>query len=413
MPVFHARWILPIVGVPLRNGWVEVRGGRIIAVGDGVPPAESPPAEISRGGRSQPAGGGPGPDDVAILPGLVNAHTHLELSWMRGRVPPGGPMPAWASRLIALRGQGGEVDLARRQAAAAEGVREALAAGTSLVGDISNSPDADAAVLASGLHAVLFRELIGFRDGDPGPAVAAALASLPGATAVVRPTLAPHAPYSVSPRLQQAIAGATTGPFSIHLAESVEEGRFLGAGNGPWREVLEKVGAWEPSWMPPQLGPVDYLASLGLLGSRLLAVHGVQLGDAELARLAAAGATVVACPRSNRWVGAGTPPLARFYAAGVRVAVGTDSLASVDTLSVFDELAEMRRIAPDVPARALLRSATLDGAAALGFGGELGTIEPGRTAALLAVSVPAGTTDVEQYLVSGVPAERIRWLPCD
>ena len=143
---------------------------------------------------------------------------------------------------------------------------------------------------------------------------------------------------------------------------------------------------------------------------RLLAVHGVQFTDDELARLAAARSTVVTCPRSNRWTGAGTPPVDRFYASGVRVAVGTDSLASVEDLNLFAEMAELRRLAPAVAAARILASATLAGAEALGFGGELGSLEPGKRAQLLAVRIPADCPDVEEYLVDGVEPGDVRWL---
>jgi 5-methylthioadenosine/S-adenosylhomocysteine deaminase len=152
------------------------------------------------------------------------------------------------------------------------------------------------------------------------------------------------------------------------------------------------------------------MARLGLLTSRLLAVHGTQLDDRELARLAQAGATIVACPRSNEWTGAGTPPVEAFYRSGVRVAVGTDSLASVEDLNVFRELAALRRIAPGVPASRLLESATIQGAAALGFGAEFGAISPGRRASLIGVRVPRGVEDVEEYLVTGIEPDAVQWL---
>jgi 5-methylthioadenosine/S-adenosylhomocysteine deaminase len=136
----------------------------------------------------------------------------------------------------------------------------------------------------------------------------------------------------------------------------------------------------------------------------------VQLTDDELHTLASAGATVVTCPRSNRWVGAGLPPVERFYASGVRVAVGTDSLASVEDLNVFAELKMMRELATAVPARRILESATKSGSDALGFGSDLGTLEPGKRAELIAVAVPADVTDVEEYLVSGIAPDQIRWL---
>jgi cytosine/adenosine deaminase-related metal-dependent hydrolase len=149
---------------------------------------------------------------------------------------------------------------------------------------------------------------------------------------------------------------------------------------------------------------------MGFVDDRVLVVHGVQFTNGELRRLAAAGATLVTCPRGNLRTGAGTPPVADFYREGVRVAVGTDSLASVPDLNVFSELAELRRLAPGVPARAILESATLNGARALGFEADFGSIDAGKRDRLLAVDVPSGVTDVEEYLVSGIPPSRINWL---
>ena len=139
-------------------------------------------------------------------------------------------------------------------------------------------------------------------------------------------------------------------------------------------------------------------------------MHGVHLAPAEIDRLAAAGATLVACPRSNEWTGAGTPPIARFYASGGRVAVGTDSLASAPDLNLFAELAAMRRLAPSVPASALIASATAVGAAALGAGDRFGAIAPSRPASLIAVELSGRTEDVEEYLLSGIEPDRIAWL---
>jgi 5-methylthioadenosine/S-adenosylhomocysteine deaminase len=149
---------------------------------------------------------------------------------------------------------------------------------------------------------------------------------------------------------------------------------------------------------------------MGVLDTRLLAAHAVQCRDEDLARLKARGTTVVTCPRSNAFVGAGDPPISRFYRAGVRVAIGTDSLASNDDLNLFAEMARMRALAPDLPASAIVASATTAGAAALGLDDRLGTIEPGRQAALIAVALPPGVVDVEEYLVSGITPDRVRWV---
>jgi cytosine/adenosine deaminase-related metal-dependent hydrolase len=163
-------------------------------------------------------------------------------------------------------------------------------------------------------------------------------------------------------------------------------------------------------WTPPRLGPVEYLDSLGMLDHRTLVVHGVQLETTALERLAVIGCTLVTCPRSNQWVGVGVPPIERFYASGVRVAIGTDSLASVSDLNLFAELQTMRWLAPAVPARRLLESATIAGATALGLDADLGTIEAGKRAELIAVAVPADAIDVEEYLVSGIAPGAVSWV---
>jgi cytosine/adenosine deaminase-related metal-dependent hydrolase len=230
----------------------------------------------------------------------------------------------------------------------------------------------------------------------------------------VRVSLAPHAPYSTSPELFRAIrAEVDRQPpaiTSVHVGESPEEMELLVHGTGEWASLLRLAGLWRDDWAHPRCGPVEYLDALGLIDGRTLVVHGVQLSDASLERLARLGATLVTCPRSNQWVGVGVPPIARFYASGVAVAVGTDSLASVADLNLFSELKTMRWIAPDLPARRFLESATLVGARALGLDAELGTLTPGKRAEIIAVSLPSTVDDVEEYLVGGVQPGQVQWV---
>ena len=167
----------------------------------------------------------------------------------------------------------------------------------------------------------------------------------------------------------------------------------------------------ERRWQPPGCGPVEYLDRLGLLIDRLLAVHGVQLTDGELARLAAAGATVVDLPAQQRWTGAGTPPIERFYESGVRVAIGTDSLASVE------DLEPVRRDGGRPAARArraggrILRSATLDGAEALGFGTSWARSSRGSARSCSRSASPTASRMWKNIWSSGVePASDVGWL---
>jgi cytosine/adenosine deaminase-related metal-dependent hydrolase len=348
------------------------------------------------------------------MPALVNAHTHLELSYMRGLVPPAASFDAWVRAMLSLRRKHPDPFAASIIHAAGAAIVEARAAGTGVIGDLSNSLVSVRLLSDAGMPGHVFHEILGFNTADPIALVREARArvgvlDLGGSS--VRVTVTPHAPYSVSPALFRAVAESGPGGLtSIHLGESPEEIHFLDHGGGAIQAVLEELGAWNPAWTPPRCGPVEYVERFGLLSERLLAVHGVQLSYRELARLTAAGATLVTCPRSNDWVGAGDPPVERFYASGVRVAIGTDSLASVEDLNIFAEMAAIRRLSSSVPARAILESGTRIGAEALGFGSEFGTIERGKQAALLGVQLPADVEDVEEYLVGGIMPERVTWL---
>ena len=404
MKRYRASWILPISEPPIRDGWVAVDRGRIVATGRRSANRSEP--EIDLG-------------DVAVLPGLVNAHTHLELSYLRDEVPPASQFVSWVrSVMAARRGQPDPAAPAILEAVE-RGIDEAVRCGTAVVGDISNTLVTFDPIARSPLAGVVFYELIRFNAPEPAGLVEQAVAEIAklAVTDRVRASLAPHAPYSVAPLVFRAIRAAVNRepflPYSVHVSESMEEMEFIRSGEGPWRTLLEDVGAWDPAWVPPGDTPVKFLDDCGFLDGRLLAVHGVQTTTDDLRRLVEHDVTLVTCPRSNGHTGAGAPPIDDFYRSGVRIAVGTDSLASSPDLSVFAEIATMRALAPGVPAAALLESATRVGACALGFEADYGTIEAGRRARLLLVDVPPLTADVEEYLVSGIQPEQVRWLSPD
>jgi aminodeoxyfutalosine deaminase len=399
--LLRAAWICPIDRPPLRDGWVHVVDGRVAALGDGHDaPAAATVEDLGA---------------AVVLPGLVNAHTHLELSWLRGRVPPSADFLAWVGQLMALRTSFERADDPAVMTPVIDAVAEMRASGTVAVGDVANALVTPAVLAAAGIPAVVFHELMGFGVTDGAPVVARAVARhAPLASRDVRLVPAPHAPFSVSEALFTAIRDvvrAAPRPLtSVHVGESPAEVELLHSGSGPWRERLPGPGVWREDWQAPGRGPAEYLCDLGVIASGTLVVHGVQLTDAELARLAAVGATLVTCPRSNVWVGVGAPPITRFLASGVRLAVGTDSLASAPDLNLFGELQAMRSLAPDAPARRLLAAATLGGAEALGLGAELGTIAPGKRAALIAVQLPAGAGDPEEALLGGIAPGAVRVL---
>ena len=350
---------------------------------------------------------------VAVLPGLTNAHTHLELAGLRGRIPPCNKMPNWAENVVKEKQMNDSICFEEIEKA----VGEAWKCGTALVGDISNTMSSLGPLSNSRLGGVIFKELIGFDVFGTAAkeSVREAIAEIEQPLrAGLKLSLSAHAPYSVSLDMLSEICAQIPNdpklPYGIHLAESVDEVEFFQSGTGAWRGLLEKLGRWPKNWSPPGHRPVHYLEKIGFLGPRLLATHGVVLQDDELERLAHLDVVLVTCPRSNVWTGAGEPPIPRFYAAGGRIAVGTDSLASSPDMNLFSELEVLRRLAPNVSASRLLRSATLDGAQALGFGSDLGSIELGKLASLIAVDIPDNVDDVEEYLVSGLAPDRVRWL---
>jgi cytosine/adenosine deaminase-related metal-dependent hydrolase len=355
------------------------------------------------------------------MPALVNAHTHLELSYLHGRVPPAGSFTEWVQPLMALRRQYPDPDALEIVDAARAAIDSARQSGTGLVGDIGNTLITVPLLKAAGMPAQLFYELIGFNVDDPAGRVAEARRRADACSSTdVRVSLAPHAPYSVAPPLFTAIRADVDGSAypvsSVHLGESADEVEFVRDATGPIRGLLEQLGVWTDAWhaqLPSGRSPVGYLSDLGFLDRRVIVVHGVQFDGDDLSQLAALGVTIVSCPRSNRHVGAGDPPLEAFYAMDVDVAFGTDSLASVADLNLFAELQVARRLAPRVPARRLLESATFVGARALGFSDEYGSIEAGKRAALIAVRVPARVSDVEEFLVGGIEPHDIEWLDGD
>jgi aminodeoxyfutalosine deaminase len=407
MLTLRARWVLPIAEPPIEHGWVAVDQGRVKRYG--------------RERRQRPRGGSEEIDlrSGALMPGLVNAHTHLELSYLRGAVSAAPRFTDWIRDLMRLRRDQVDPGAPHIAEALVRAIDEARASGTAVLGDISNTLVSVPALAQSGMAAHVFLELVRFRSADADEAWSLTAERLQAvrSSPQVRVSVAAHAPYSVSPALFQMIRRDVDrtpgGRTSVHVCESQEECELLLQGTGGWRDLLDELHAWDPTWVPPGCTPLEYLDRLRFLGSDTIVVHGVHLTDADLARLAARQATLVTCPRSNRHVGVGDPPVARFYQARVPVAVGTDSLASAPDLNVFSELAAMRRLAPEVPASQLLESATRAGAAALGFD-DHGTIAAGsKAASLIVVTAPDQVSDIEEYLVGGITPDLVRWPLAD
>jgi cytosine/adenosine deaminase-related metal-dependent hydrolase len=392
MQILTASWVAPVATPPLRHGRVAVEEGRVAWVGHRGDPGEPE-------GRLRDLGPG------VILPGLVNAHCHLELSHLRGQIDGSAGFVPWVQALVDARAaERGDVVLA----GAAEAIRELSETGTVAVGDVSNQLLHLDLLAASGLAGVLFYELLAWDPARAASTLKGARARIAGLQTGpdVQVRLAAHAPYSTSaPLLQGLVRGG--GPGALHLAESAAESRFLARGDGPWSSFLSARGLGHVPFTPPGLSPVQYVDGLGVLHPGLVAAHCVHVDEADRALLARRGVHVAICPRSNQKLRVGLAPVPELWKAGVRLCLGTDSLASVPSLDLREDMTALRRQFPELPAGVILGMATKGGAEALGFK-DLGTIAAGKRAALVHAAAASDPEDPLEFLVSaGVRLERV------
>ena len=390
--LYCASWVLPVTSAPIRDGAVAVEGARVAAVG--------PRAEVAA--RFQSAAveefG-----EAAITPGFVNCHTHLELTAMRGFLEPEeGDFFAWLRKVTASRGERmGAEDL---YASAAWGAAEAARAGVTCVGDASDSGATTMRALGdAGLRGVVFQEAFG-ADGREAAAqfdkARARIEALRGGeTALVRPGLSPHSPYTVAPPLLEMLARYALDerlPVMMHAAESEAEQRLMLDGSGPFAESYARRGFRFDS---PRTTTVRHLARAGLLDARPLLAHCVRVDEGDIRLLREHGAGVAHCPKSNAKLGHGRAPLAAMLGAGVHVGLGSDSVASNNTCDMLEEArfaVLASRAAGDaleggrmVGASEALSMMTSGGAAALNLRGVTGALEVGLEADLVAVRLDA------------------------
>jgi cytosine/adenosine deaminase-related metal-dependent hydrolase len=408
--VFHADAVVTGDREPVRDGAIVVGEGGVIA--DVGPAVELLPRHA-------------GADVVrvrgVVLPGLVNAHTHVELSALRGQVPGGAGFLPWVDRLIGARV---ELDADHAQQGIDHAVAELLAAGTAAVGEVSNGLRAVRPLARVGIGGCVFHEIFGWRK-EPLLAAIAKLASECDETVGLWPTTdlayapAPHTLYTTHPdgvRAILSLARARSGRSTLHLAEHAGERRALEHGDGPvaeWIAAKMKLSAHELQW--PKRGPIDEAEAVGALAPDVLLVHLTDATPTELEKVAKSGAPVVLCPRSNLFIDLKLPPLLAVLAAGIEPALGTDSLASNGSLDVLSEAQGLavrfgQSLSVSVTSRDLVQMATWNGARALGRP-DLGRIARGAKPGLFSIDAPRGieTDDVSSWVLMNVKAKR-GWL---
>jgi len=319
--------------------------------------------------------------DATLLPGLVNAHCHLELSHLRGAIPPGLGFAGWVRRLLTLPMAGFD-DAAARTAA-----REMADVGVCAVADIATRhPGKTArALAAAGLTGTVFFEAFGYSSpARPEPDWPADLAGRPDSTDGPNHSLAGHALYSTHPdRLRAAKAWTTRQglPFSLHLAEHAGETALLADGSGEFAELL-RARILPPDYSPPGRSPVAQADALGLLDARTLAVHVVHVDGADIRILAKSGCTACLCPRSNAYIGVGAAPLHALAAAGIPLCLGTDSLASNTDLDLWNEVRYLLEHSDRFSLAAALAAVTTIPARLLGRENSMGMLAPGMRSGL-------------------------------
>jgi cytosine/adenosine deaminase-related metal-dependent hydrolase len=365
--VLSADWVLPIEGPPIENGAVALDGDIIEAVGT--------VAELGEGTRYE---------DAVILPGFVNAHSHLEYAVYAGFGDGLSDFAEWI-RLHTERKR--RVDWDEYVSVARLGAAESLRSGVTTVADCSFSGAAAVALDELGLRGLVYLEVFGDEPSE-------ALAQFDGLrrrveqhlSARLRLGVSPHAPYSVSAAVYRACSELGL-PVATHLSESESEIRYLLDGGGPWEPITWLVD-------PPGTTGTRLLAREGLLGRQVLVAHCVVVEPDEVALLAEHGVAVAHCPRSNAYVGSGIAPLRELREAGLRVGIGTDGVSSTPSGDFFDELravvtmARARERRPDaLTASEALELGTLGSARALGLEAEIGSLVTGKRADLAVVSM--------------------------
>ena len=397
---FTARWVFPVSGPPLDGGTVTVRGDKIEAV-------------EPRGVRTADEDLG----NVAIIPGLVNAHTHLDLSGARGLIPPTDPdhFTDWLKGVIAYRRTRTPE---QTQQDIRDGLAECLRAGTTLIGDIASEGASWDALSGAKTRAVVYYELIGLSRERADAAIErtrefAARVGVPASAGLNKtpaeagtPTrlgFSPHAPYSVRKSLfvgAGQLSREPKRPLAVHLAESLAELELLYRRRGPFVEFLKALGVYDRDALADSFKTV--MALTDFYQPKLL-VHANHL--APTTRISH-NSTICYCPRTHAAFGHPPHPFREFLARGVRVCLGTDSLASNPDLDILAEARFVRGRYPDFPGDQLLRMVTLSGAEALGWADECGSLEAGKSADFVAVPLPDADGDPHELVLREHGGER-------
>lgn len=411
-----AKYVIPVSSSHIEDGAVLVRDDRIVDVGQRTALEEANPEETVRDFGL-----------AVLMPGFVDLHTHLEYAVFRGAVDD-VPYTAWKMQ---VQQKGGRLTAADWQDSAVLGAMESVRSGITTIADITNSGHSTLAAKAAGLSGVVYREVSTMDRSRVASHMTRAISDIEAWTELVAGSpidigIAPHSPYTCHPTLFTAAAQLAIErglPAAIHLAGSRDEYDFVRYGSSNLAQDFREQSGWhDVAWMPTGVSPVRYVLQWGLFDvPRLLAVHCVQVDESDVEVLADRHVAVAHCPRCNAKLGMGIAPLRMMFEHGLTVGIGTDSPASNNTVDPFDEMriglllqrgmSTERDFFRYFTARTFVRLATIHGARALGLEHEIGSLEAGKRADIVAVDLSSShmvpTADPYSALVHTANQENV------
>ncbi len=369
--------------VPINNGAIVINRGMIEAVGT-----------FNRITQRYPHHSVVNLQRTVLMPGLINTHTHIELPDVLNKIRT-SMFTDWILNLIRLKKRLTKIDYAT---AAKENIRTLIRTGTTTVGEICTHGVSPEILKKSEIRSVIFHEIINMTPmmRENISSKLKIQCSMPRLSALMRTGISPHALYTVSkPILLQVknIAEQRNLKISMHIAESADELRLLHGEKSGLDKLYHFIG-WDLDWAPKGSSSFAYLDNAGLLSPLLLAVHAVHVTDKDITLIKKSNVSIAHCPRSNKELGVGIMPLKKFLDTGITVGLGTDSLASSPNLSMWDEMRYAHRThrRKGITPHDIFRLATISGAKALGLAEEIGTIEPGKKADIIAIPLPSKNT---------------------
>ncbi len=389
MKIYASKALFPVSSPPLEWGAIVVEGSRIIDLGklEHLIPRYINATLVDL-------------RKCAILPGLVNAHAHLEYTLYPVNLSEKLSFVDWLIKIISLRRDLSQIDLTKSLKA---GIQMLISSGTTCVGVIVPTLRWLPLFQRSGIRATLFQEVIGYRDEDSekitkwiGNEIRDNIFNISSTTFI---GISPHSPYTVSPKLYRNLYNLARDeglPFCTHLSESTEEIEFISEGKGDIAERLFPLVGWGDINIEAKgVKPARYLSDIGVIGPETIVVHAVNVGEDEIDIFRARGSKVVTCPRSNHYLAVGKAPIPFFLQRGLVISIGTDGLSSNTSLSLWDEMRFLKNIYKEnISPDDIIRAATIGGAKTLGWERQVGSLEVGKEADFIAIDV----SGIERYI---------------